>query len=104
MPGGPLKLSDVLGKPHMAFRLHELPQGVDGRIRDVKHEACDVSEDHALLLGHLGREQRAEHEVIELQDGVGEPLPLQGRIAGEPVDPDVKQVQRYRPFDVTWGR
>ena len=74
---------------------------VDGGIGDVQHQPGDIAEDHVLLLGHLGGEQRAEHEVIELEDRVGQPLAIELRSSWSSRSmADIEQVERHRPFDV----
>ena len=50
----------------VALWLHELAEGMNGRARDVEHEAGDIAEDDALLLGELGRKKRTQDKVIEL--------------------------------------
>ncbi len=100
VPGGAGELRDIRREPFLAPRFHQLAERMDGRVRNVQHEPRDVAEDDVLLLRHLGREQRAQHEVVKLEDGVGEALALQGRITPKPIDADLEEVEGDRPFDV----
>ena len=84
----------------LAARLHQFAQGVDGGVRDVQHQPRDIAEDHILLLRHFGGEQRAEHEIIEFKNGIGQPLALEHGIVFQALHADIKQIERDGIFNI----
>ena len=95
-----LELVDMCAVFVGAAGFHQLAQRVDRGIRDVEHQPGDIAEDDALLGGHARRQQRAQHEVIELDDRIGQPFAFQSVIGFQPVLADREQVQADRPVDV----
>jgi hypothetical protein len=75
---------------------------MDGGAANVEQEACDVPKDHVLLLCHPGIEPRAEDEVVEFKDRIGQPLAIERGIAAEAGESGVEQVECHRPFDIGW--
>ena len=83
--GGAVELGNVFREFKLASWFHEFPERMDRRVRNMEHEPCDVPEDDALLLRHLGSEERSEHEVIEFKDRVGETLAVELGVLIEPL-------------------
>ena len=73
---GAFELFDILLVCSRPIRFEKFSERVNGSVWDEQHEPCDVAEDHALLGRHACSQQRAQDEVIKLDDRVGQALAL----------------------------
>lgn len=103
-----LALEEVPGRPveltHLRLEgravLHELHECVDRRARNADHEARQVLENHALLLGEFGTQERTEEGLIEFDDAVEDPLAVHGAVRLEAGEVRVKEIERRRELHI----
>ena len=66
-PGGAGELGDIRSVLFVPILFHKLPERMNGGVWDNEHEAGDIAEDEALLLGEARGQKRGEHEIIGAQ-------------------------------------